>query len=101
MQSEDSSSVDGDNDQDSDQDNDREIEDSEDEFWKDIPGDVLDQDISSPPPLPTPERKWRRGGKYSGVPENFLCWQKETRDPRIVSSFKLKDCKNFIGSPTT
>ena len=57
MQSEDSSSVDGDNDQDSDQDNDQEIEDSEDEFWKDIPGDVLDQDISSPPPLPTPERK--------------------------------------------
>ena len=57
MQSEDSSSVDGDNDQDSDQDNDQEIEDSEDEFRKDIPGDVLDQGISSPPPLPTPERK--------------------------------------------
>jgi hypothetical protein len=57
LQSEDSSSVDGDNDQDSDQDNDREIEDSEDKFWKDIPGDVLDQDTSSPTPLPTPETK--------------------------------------------
>ena len=34
-----------------------EIEDSEDEFWNDVPGDLLDQDISSPPPLPTPETK--------------------------------------------
>ena len=34
-----------------------ETEDSEDEVWTDIPRELLDQDITSPPPLPEPERK--------------------------------------------
>ena len=46
MQCEDSTSVDGDNEQDSDPENNREAEDSDDEFWDDVPRDLLDQDIS-------------------------------------------------------
>ena len=52
-------SLSGDNNQSNDEDEDEEDEDEdeEDEFWTDIPGDLLDQDILSPSPLPELECK--------------------------------------------
>jgi hypothetical protein len=58
--SEDSSSLDEDGV--SDENNDTEMENSEDEFWTDVPEEILDQDITSP--LTNPQRKKEQVALY-------------------------------------